>query len=470
MNDMSSSPALATSEEAVAELRSNIRGQVLLPGDAVYDASRKGFNLSVDQYPALIVVPESAQDIAQAVLFANRIDLDIAVTATGHGTIRPADSCLLINTSRMTAVTIDEEARTARVEAGAKWGRVLGPAQAAGLAPLLGSSPDVGAVGYTLGGGLGWLGRKYGLAADSVIEFEVVTAEGRQLRANASENSDLFWGLRGGGGSLVIVSALTFKLYPISNVYGGNLIYPMEMAGEVMARYRQWIDQVPDEMTSSVVLMNVPPLPVAPEFLRGKSVIFVRGCYCGPEEEGRALIDSWRQWREPMVDMFGPMPFANVAQISSDPEDPIPGSSSGAWLRELDDAAIDTLISYVKPSGGPPPIIMAEVRHAGGAISRVDPASAAFGNRDQTLLLFYTGMTPTPEAREGFAQHSARMKEALAPSLSGRVYINFLEGSESAERVKDAFSAEALERLSELKARYDPDNRLNRAVNIKPGG
>jgi len=470
MNDMSSLPSVAAMEAAVAELRSSIQGQVVLPGETQYEEARRGWNLTVNQHPALIVLAETAADIAAAASFATGSGLDIAVTATGHGTVRPADGCLLINTSRMTGVAIDEKAKTARVEAGAKWGAVLGPAQAAGLAPLLGSSPDVGAVGYTLGGGFGWLGRKYGMATDSVLEFEVVTADGRQLRASASENSDLFWGLRGGGGSLIIVSAMTFKLYPVTTVYGGNLIYPMEMAPEVMRRYRQWIKDLPDEMTTSVVLMNMPPLPFVPEPLRGKSVVFVRGCYCGTEEQGRALVDSWRQWREPMIDMFGPMPFANVAQISSDPEDPMPSTLSGAWLREMSDTAIDVLVSRVKPAGGPPPIIMAEIRHAGGAVSRVDPDGAAYSNRQESLLLFYTGLTPTPEAQAGFAHYTGQMMEAMAPALSGRVYINFLEGSESVERVKDAFSAGALRHLSELKAHYDPDNRLNRAVNIVPGG
>jgi hypothetical protein len=209
---------------------------------------------------------------------------------------------------------------------------------------------------------------------------------------------------------------------------------------------------------------------VAPEFLRGKSVVFVRGCYTGELDEGKALVDSWREWREPLVDMFGPMPFANVAQISSDPEDPIPGKTSGAWLSTLSDKAIDALVWYMKPAEGPPPIILTEVRHVGGAVSRVNAADAAYGNRQESLLLFFTGMTPTPEAQQGFVAYLAKLKEALGPALSDRIYVNFVEGAESAERIQDAFSAGAYRRLRELKARYDPTNRLNRGVQIAPGG
>jgi FAD/FMN-containing dehydrogenase len=469
MGDLAKPSPNATSVGTVNELRSRMQGQVLLPDDAGYDGFRRGFNLAVDPHPAMIALPETAADIAEVARFASASGLDIGVMATGHGTVTPADDCLLINTSQMTGVSIDQQAQTARIEAGAKWGHVLPLAQDAGLAPLLGSSPDVGAVGYTLGGGFGWLGRKYGLSADSVIDFEVVTVDGQVLHASSTENSDLYWGLRGGGGSLAIVAAMTVKLYPVTSVYGGNLVYPMEMAPEIFRRYREWIKEVPDEMTSSVVLMNVPPLPVAPEFLRGKSVVFVRGCYCGAIEEGQALIDSWRQWREPMIDMFGEMPFSNAAQISSDPEDPLPSTYSGAWLRDLSDVAIEALVSAMTPAGGPPPIIMSEIRHVGGAIARVDPAEAAYGNRQEELLLFFTGLTPTPEAQQGFAHVRDQLKQALAPALSGRVYINFLEGSESAERVQDAFSDDAYQRLVQLKARYDAANRLNRGVHILPG-
>ena len=204
-----------------------VDSRVIVPGDEHYDAARQGWNLAVDQYPAMIVEARTAEDVAEALRFAQSQGLDVAVTATGHGVIRKADHSLLIDTSKMAAVEVDAAARTAWVGAGTKWGAVLEAAQAAGLAPLLGSSPDVGAIGYTLGGGMGWLVRKYGLSADSVNYFEVVTVNGERVRASATENADLFWGLRGGGGNFGVVTGMEIRLYPVTTVYGGNLFYPV---------------------------------------------------------------------------------------------------------------------------------------------------------------------------------------------------------------------------------------------------
>lgn len=463
-----SSKHMSTNSAWSTQLQSRIQGKVISPGDPSYDEARSGYNLTVDQRPALIVMAENAADIVETVRFAGDQDLKVAVLATGHGTVRPADDGLLVNTSQMKDVRIDADSQTAWVEAGVRWGQVLEKAQAHGLAPLLGSSPGVGAIGYTLGGGIGWLARKHGLATDSVRFFELVTADGQLRRASLHENEDLFWGLRGGGGSLGIVTGMEIQLYPVSTVYGGNLVYPMEQAQNVLARYRDWIQSVPDELTSSIALMNLPDLPMVPEFLRGRSVVMVRGCYCGPIEEGEALMQSWRDWQTPFADVFGPMPFSQVATISNDPEGPIPAHSTGAWLQELSDEAIGIISRYVASQNGPPPILMADIRHAGGAISRVDPNTAAYGNREASLIMQLVGLTPTPEAEQGFRHYTTQFTSELQPYLTGTVYMNFLEGEESRERVKDGFSPEAYRRLTDLKATYDPDNRFSFGMNISP--
>jgi len=201
--------------DQIADLRSNIRGQVILPEDAEYESARLAWNLAVNQHPALIVIAADAEDIAAALRFAALVDLDVTVQSTGHGVARPATDCLLLITSELKGVQIDATARTAWVEAGAKWGAVLNAAQAVGLAPLLGSSPGVGAIGYTLGGGMGWLARKYGLAADSVLRFEVVLANGEKVSTSPTENADLFWALGGGGGAFAVVTGMEIKLYPV---------------------------------------------------------------------------------------------------------------------------------------------------------------------------------------------------------------------------------------------------------------
>ena len=452
-----------TSTDAIEDLQSRVLGRVLTPGASGYDAARQAWNLTVDQRPAMILVAASAADIAAAVRFAQEAELGVAVQATGHGVSRPADDSLLIVTSEMIGVTVDAANQTARIEAGARWGVVLEATQAHGLAPLLGSSPDVGAVGYTLGGGIGWLSRKYGLAADSVLSFDVVTAEGRQVRASQDENPDLFWGLRGGGGSLGIVTGMEIRLYPVTHVYGGNLVYPASLAKAVFTRYREWIASAPDELTSSIALMNFPPIPEVPEFLRGQSVVMVRGCYVGPAAQGAALVDEWRAWQAPLMDSFAEMPFSQVATISNDPEDPSAGLSTSVWLRELSDEAIDTLIEYGVTKRG---LTLSEVRHVGGAVSHGDERLNAYGNREATLVLQMVAMTPTLEALQAQEQYTDEFKAALAPYLTGRVYINFLEAKERQSRIRDAYSPESFRRLTALKAKYDPENRFRYSFDI----
>ncbi|MCL4298870.1 MAG: FAD-binding oxidoreductase [Anaerolineae bacterium] len=451
------------------QLRPAIQGTVITPDDPQYDKARQAWNLSVDQRPAMIVIADGVEDVVGAVRFAAQAGLNLTVQGTGHGVVRPANDSLLLNTSKMKTVRVDAAAQTAWVEAGVKWGEVLEKTQAVGLAPLLGSSPDVGVVGYTLGGGYGWLGRKYGLATDSVRFFELVTADGRLLRASETENSDLFWGLRGGGGSFGIITGMEIKLYPVSTVYGGNLFYPLSMAKEVYARYRDWITSVPDELTSSIVIMNYPPIPEIPEFLRGQSFVIIRGLYCGPVQEGEALLQSWRDWRAPYFDGWRVMPFSEVGTVSAEPLDPMPIHSSGAWLAELGDEVIDILLRTVAPgSNGPSPLIFAEIRHVGGAVARVSPQASAYGNRDAAFLLHLLGVTPTPEAYRQLAQYTGQIKEQLRPYLTGGVYMNFLEGEESQRRVESGYAPEAYRRLAALKAAYDPDNRLRSGFNIQP--
>jgi hypothetical protein len=454
-----------------ARLKVRLSGdcKVIVPGDEAYDMARRGWNLAVDQYPVMIVVVKTVEDVSETIRFAQSQGLNIAITATGHGVIRKADNSLLIDTSKMAAVSVNSAARTAWVGAGTKWGAVLEAAQAVGLAPLLGSSPDVGAIGYTLGGGMGWLVRKYGLSADSVNYFDVVTVDGEQIRASATEHVDLFWALRGGGGNFGVVTGMEIKLYPVNTVYGGNLFYPIQSVKEVFARYREWIANVPDELTSSIVIMNFPPFPAVPEFLRGKSFVMIRGCYSGPIEEGEALLRYWREWKKPIIDDFKAMPFSQVATISNDPLDPIPSFTSGAWLKDLSDEVADTLTQYTVPRNGPPMLMFIEVRHAGGAIAAVDPHSAAYGNREALFNFLAVAAVPTPQIHTGVSQYITQLKLDLTPHLHGGVYINFLEGDEARKFIRKGFSTDAFTRLQIVKAKYDPQNIFNHSYDFQPG-
>ncbi len=447
-------------------LTARLRGTATAPGDTEYDADRAAWNLAVDQHPAVVVRAADETDVAVAVRFAAEHGLGVAVQATGHGVARPADDALLLLTAAMDGVQVDTAARTARIEAGAQWGTVLEKAAPDGLAPLLGSSPGVGAVGYTLGGGLGWLARRYGLAADSVRSFEVVTADGHRVPASAQENQELFWGLRGGGaGSLGVVTAMEVGLFPANQVYGGNLFYGSDLAREVATRYAEWIALAPDELTSSLVLMNFPPFDMVPEPLRGRSFAIVRGCHSGSIADAEEQLRFWRDWRQPQIDLFGPMPFSAVATISNDPVDPIPGGTTTAWLKALDRDAIDIIVNQAFPADGPPPVLMTEVRHIGGAVSR-GGSDAAYGNRGASLLLEAVGATPTPEAKEALHAHLAQLREQLRPHTTGGAYLNFLEGAEKVARTREGFTPEDYRRLQGLKHQYDPQDLFRYGIDL----
>jgi FAD/FMN-containing dehydrogenase len=442
-------------------LRSRLSGDVIAPGDAGYEEARAAFNLTVDQHPALIVVPADTDDVVEAVRHARAAGLGIAVQATGHGVALPADGCLLVLTRGLDEVHIDVEAATARVGAGVKWAAVLERAQLHGLAPLLGSSPDVGAVGYTLGGGMGWLARRYGLSADHVRHFELVTADGEVCKVSADENADLFWALRGGGGgNFGIVTAMEIDLVPVTTVYGGNLMYPATMAREVIARYREWIADAPLELTSSFAMVNLPVVPIVPEFLQGKSFVIVRGCYCGPVGDGEDLLRFWREWRAPEIDLFAEMSFRDVGMISMDPVDPVPSLTTAEWLQDIDDELVDILVRHVleRDPADPSAVVVAEVRHAGGSIAAADPASAAYGNRDAEHLLEVVGIWPVLEVKLAFERQAAELTLEIKPHTTGGTYINFLELADKRERTREAFSTEAWRRLQSVKAEYDPEN------------
>ena len=462
-------PDTLITREARRALATQIKGTITTPGDATYDADRAAWNLAVDQHPAAVFRAVDDTDVAAAVRFAAEHGLGVAVQATGHGVARPADDALLLLTEAMDGVQVDAAARTARIEAGAQWGTVLGKAAPEGLAPLLGSSPGVGAVGYTLGGGLGWLARRYGLAADSVRSFELVTADGRRVRADAQENPELFWGLRGGGaGSLGVITAMEVALFPVDQVYGGNLLYPADLAREVAARYAEWIAAAPDELTSSLVLMNFPPMDMVPEPLRGRSFAIIRGCHSGSTADAEEQLRFRREWRRPDIDMFGPMPLSAAAMISNDPVDPLPGGTTTAWLKGLDRDAIDIIVDHAFPADGPPQVMMTEVRHVGGAVSR-GGSEAAYGNRDATLLFETVSAIPTPEAADALAAQFARVHERLRPHATGGAYLNFLEGPEKIARTRQGFTPEAYRRLQALKRQYDPQNLFRYGIDLVGG-
>jgi FAD/FMN-containing dehydrogenase len=451
-------------------LRAGLRGTAHAPGEVGYDEASRAWNLAAHQQPALVVVAGGAADVMAAVRFARDAGMGVGVMATGHGVGVPCDGGVLINTSRMRGVRVDPVARTARVEAGALWTDLVHEAQPHGLAGLMGSTSHVGIVGYTMGGGFGWLGRKYGFNAASMLQADVVTADGELVRVSADENEDLFWGLGGGSGNFGIVTSLEFDLYPVGTLYGGDLIYPMEKAKEVLEVFARWSKNLPDEWTTGVAFLNVPPLPAVPEPLRGKSVIALRGCYCGENpEDGEEFLRPVRdELGETIMDTFGPMPFAAMDAISMDPVDPMGARQHSEMLGELSPDAIETLVE-VAGAGSGSPLILLELRQLGGALARTADHLSTMGMGESRFIMNGIGPAFTPEMAEGVVAYLSHVADATRSFQTGDTYVNFmeLEGA-SPERVKAAYAPEDYERLVALKDRYDPTNvfRFNR--NIQP--
>jgi hypothetical protein len=434
-------------------LRAAIAGQVFVPGEAGYDQARQGWNLAVDTRPAIVVAAGSAADVAQAVRYARAHGMRIAPQGTGHGAepLEPLDGAMLLRTTRMRKVRVDPAARTARAEAGAVWQDMIVPAAEHGLAALAGSSPSVGVAGYILGGGIGWLARRYGLAANSVTAAELVTPDGDLVRADAGHEPDLFWAIRGGGGSVGVVTALEMRLYPVGELYAGGLFFPLRRAAEVLHAWREWTATVPDEITSLGHLVRLPPLPELPEPLRGRAFIVVEAACLGDAGTGAELIGPLRRLG-PELDTFAMIPAAALGQLNMDPPQPVPNRGDGALLAGFPAAAIDALVAAAGPDADTP-LSSVEVRHLGGALARPVPGGAQ-PSIDASYLLFAVGATPTPDLVSAVRAQAQTVKQTLAPWHASYDPYNFRQTAGPASAVLPPAS---YRRLQEIKAAYDPD-------------
>lgn len=446
-------------------------GPVLIPEDDAYARACASWNVTWNHHPAVVVQAAGEADVIAAVRFAADQGLAVVVQATGHGVTTTADDrSLLLQTAGLDAIRLDPDARQVTVGGGVTWSPVLAQAQQHGLAPLLGSAPHVGAVGYTLGGGFGWLGRAHGLAVDQVRSLRVVLADGRVVTTSPDHEPDLFWALCGaGGGSLGVVVEMTIGLAEVAEVYAGNLFYPLDAAGDVFERYRTWVAQTPQALTSAFNITAFPPLDVVPAPLRAKTFVIVRGCQVGEPAEAAAQIDRWRQWRTPLIDTWGAMPFARSAEISQDPVDPVPAASSGRWLATLDDQVLDAMLAGF-PDDGPPSLLFAETRHAGGAISRPNP-HVSFAARDAAHSLEMVGLVTSPEVAAGIDRRFTSTWQQLAGHLAQLPgYLNFVEGPERVDAMTQAFDDEHLRRLAMIKRAYDPTDVFRYGVRLAGTG
>jgi hypothetical protein len=460
--------AIQLNENSIDALRNRIEGQVFLPDETYYHAYAKAWNLNATQSPAAVVVPTSVADVVAAVRFANEQNLGIGVMATGHGVGKPCNGGLLINTSLMRNVEIDASTQRAKVEAGTLWKDVIAAACEYGLASLAGSAPHVGVVGYTMGGGFGYLGRKYGLNASSVTAAEIVTADGSVVYADEYKNADVFWGIKGGGGNFGIVTSLEFRLYPIQSVYAGAVFYPMEHGRALLDAFAEWTQAIPDEITPAFAFMNVPDIPAAPPALRGRSVIAVKGCYCGEKPEaGEQLFMPMRKLFTPVADTFRIMPVAEMHTISNDPVDPIPIVQYGTMIRDLSSQTMDALVA-VAGADSLSPMLMVELRKLGGALNGHSNEMNLMGDGQAQFSLNAIGATFTPVMAEKVATHLRRLKNAIRPYATDEVFSNFMEVDPSAERVRNAYTTPDWQKLMALKAKVDPTNlfRFNRNIPV----
>src|SRR5919202_6213067 len=424
-------PAILTAETTltdVAQLRSHIAGDVITPGDAEYDVARQAWNLAVDQQPVMVALPKSAGDVARILRYAREKGLRVAPQGAGHNA-RPLgrlDDTVLLKTSRMIGVEIHAEERYARVQAGAIWADVVGPAYEAGLTAMSGSSPDVGVVGYTLGGGLSWIARKYGLATNHVRAIELVTAEGKLIRADHENHPDLFWALRGGGGSFGVVTTIEVELFPFTEIYAGMLAFPIDRAVEVLSAWNELLPSLPDEMTTVGRMLRVPPLPEIPEIVRGRELAVVEAFYLGDEAEGRRLIQPLRELG-PEIDTVTTMPTKDLIHVHMDPPEPVPGEGDHMMIGDhLPQDAIDTFVEAFR-SGPAQALLMSELRQLGGELGRSGPDHGAADTFDGAYTMFSVGMTPTPEVAAMVAAGLPVMRDAMKRYEGGREYLNFAE-------------------------------------------
>ncbi|TCM49430.1 FAD-binding oxidoreductase [Kribbella sp. VKM Ac-2568] len=420
-------------------LGAGFNGSIHRPGDAAYDVQRRAVIPTVDSRPLVVAEAHHRTDVQAAVRTAREYGLPLAVQATGHGTRTPADGGILLKTSAMTSVLVDPQRMVAKVGPGTRWGAVIDAAGEFGLAPLAGSSRDVGVTGYTLGGGLGWLARKYGFAADSVIRAEVVTADGRIVTASADEHPDLFWAIRGGSGNFGIVTSLEFRLYPVPVVHAGIVYFGIDRAAETLKFYRDWSATIPNELSTAMVLTPIPDAPAFPEAVRGTRALAIKALYSGEADLAEHLL-------KPLFEVAGPvlagelrsMPFGESAM----------GGTPARYLDLVDALPDDLIDELAQLTGDSAPTV--EIRHWAGAMAHPGPGAGPVGHRDATYSVIIDQEVPD-----------------LAPVLrtTGRTFVNFLADP---ARATTAYAPADLDRLRSVKRAYDPDNFFHLNHNIRP--
>ena len=456
MPTSTTTPAVHDRDTRLQALVDACAGAVHGPGTPEYDAHRVPWNVAVDQQPAAVAVPASAEQAADVVAAAVRLGFRVAPQGTGHGAAalgeRDQSDVVLLRTTALTTVTVDPVARTARVEGGAVWLDVVELAARHGLAALHGSSPDVGVAGYCLGGGIGWYARKHGLATNSVTAVEIVTGDGRLVRADAEHHPDLFWAVRGGGGSFGVVTALELRLLPIETAYAGMLLWDAAHAEPVLRTWAAWAADAPDEVTTSFRVLRFPPMPELPDFLRGREVVVVDGAVLGDDTFGASQVAALRAL-EPEMDTFARVPAAALSRLHMDPEGPTPNVGGSTMLRSLDEATIAAFLAEVGPDASPA-ILGAELRQLGGALGRPAPGGGALDRLDAEFCVFLVAVAATPEMAAAGRASIDQVLAALTPHATGGSFLNLAE--QGGVDPRTGYAEATWERLARVRAELDP--------------
>ncbi|HWJ83251.1 MAG TPA: FAD-binding protein [Nocardioides sp.] len=442
---------------AGARIISNLREAcpVVLPDDQEWDPARQAWNLAVDQRPAAVALPETADQVAAVVRAAVEAGLKVAPQSTGHGAAalgeRGLEDTVLVRLSRLTGVTVDPVARTARVLGGTLWQDVVAAAAPHGLTALHGSAGDVAVAGYVLGGGLSFYGRKHGVAANAVRAVELVTAAGNVVRASATENPELFWAVRGGGGNLGVVVAVELDLLPYAEVFAGVLLWDRAHAADVTRAWLAWTKDVPESVTTSLRLMSFPPLPELPPFLSGRQLVVVDGAVLEPDERAAELLAPLRALA-PEMDTFGRIPAADLLAVHMDPPGPTPAVGDHSVLGDLDDAAVDALTTAAVPE-----LLFAELRHLGGAVGRPAAGGGALSHLPGAYALLCVAAAPTPQAAVAGRAAAFSAVRALAPWSRSGLVPTFAETRVDTGRFYDG---DDWARLCRVRDEVDPDRVL----------
>jgi FAD/FMN-containing dehydrogenase len=455
-------------ESALQTFRASVRGQVVAPKDIEYDDARRIHNAMIDRHPAVILRCAGVADVVAAVNFARQSQLVVAVRGAGHNVAGTSmcDGGLVIDLSRMKSVRVDAPAGTARVEAGATWADFNHELQVFGLAATGGFVGATGVSGLTLGGGLGWLVRKHGLSLDNLLSVDLVTADGRVVTASATQNEDLFWGVRGGGGNFGIATSFEFKVHPAGIVLAGMVMHPLSRSASVLRFWREYERTAPEELTSGALLFRAPAELPLPDILHQEGVVGLGGVYCGPLDVGDKVLRHLRDFGRPAADIFQQMPYS-AAQVMADFL--WPAGSYNYWrsgyLKELSDPAIDTIVSFYATAPSPRTIVVVE-HNGDGAMNRIDEAATAFGYRRWPFNFLVTSVWKTPTEADANIRWTREFMVAMQPFLADAVYVNYL-GEEGEARVRAAYG-DKYERLVALKNKYDPTNLFRMNQNIPP--